>query len=142
MTQELTTQDLPSTQNLDRPMSAGELTRQALLIQEILEKVMVEGVHYGIIPGTGNKKTLFQPGAEKICSTFRLAPKARVEDLSEPHNNLYRFRVAVGLYTIHSGLFVGEAVGSASSLEEKYQWEKAVCDEHWEATDPSRRRIK
>jgi hypothetical protein len=149
MTQELATQDLPVTVNLDRPMTIGELSKQALLIQEILDNVMVGpspenpvGVHYGVIPGTGNKKTLFQPGAEKICATFRLAPKARVEDLSEPHNNLYRFRVAVGLYTIRDGLFVGEAIGSASSLEEKYQWERAVCDEHYEVTDPSRRRIK
>ena len=142
MTQELTTHELPITQNLDHPMSAGELTKQALLIQEILEKVMVEDVHYGIIPGTGNKKTLYQPGAEKICSTFHLAPKYAVDDLSEPHNNFYRYRVACSLYTIRDGSFVGSACGEATSAEEKYQWERAVCPEHFEATDPSRRRVK
>ena len=142
MTQELTTHDLPSISNLDHYMTAGDLTRQALLIQEILDKVMVEDVHYGVIPGTGNKKTLYQPGAEKIAATFRLAPKYAVEDLSEPHSNFYRYRVTCSLFTIRDGLFVGAACGEATSAEEKYQWERAVCQEHWDATDPSRRRVK
>ncbi len=148
MTTELTTQDLPITQDIDRPMSAGELTKQALLIQEILEKVMVGptpdnpiGVHYGIIPGT-QKKTLYQAGAEKICATFRLAPKYSVDDLSEPHNNFYRYRVACSLYTIRDGLFVGSACGEASTAEEKYSWQKAVCDAQFEDADPSKRRKK
>src|SRR3990170_2247349 len=138
MTTELATHELPATVNLDQPMTAGDLTRQALLIQEILEKVMVgptpdnpQGVHYGIVPGT-KKPTLLQPGAEKICATFRLAPKYAVEDLSEPHNNFYRYRVTCSLYTIRDGLFVGAACGEATSAEEKYQWEKAICLEEWE----------
>lgn len=141
MTTELTAQELPSISSLDRPMTSGDLTKQALLVQEILDKVMVDGVHYGKIPGT-DKPTLYQPGAEKICATFHLAPKQAVEDLSEPHNNFYRYRVACSLYTIRDGLFVGAAVGEASSAEEKYQWERAVCQEHFDATDPSRRRVK
>ena len=142
MTQDLQTTDLPAISDLDRPMSSGDLTRQALLIQEILDKVMVVDIHYGVIPGTGNKKTLYQSGAEKLCSTFHLAPKYAVEDLSEPHNNFYRYRVACSLYTIRDGNFVGSACGEATSAEEKYQWERAVCQEHWDATDPSRRRVK
>src|SRR5690349_12160789 len=113
MTQELIAQELPVTQNLDRSMTAGELTKQAQLIQDILEQVMVDGVHFGIIPGT-EKPTLYQPGAEKICATFHLAPRQSVEDLSEPHNNFFRYRVACSLYTINTGLFVGAAVGEAS----------------------------
>ncbi|MGH8103790.1 MAG: hypothetical protein ACREJQ_04630, partial [bacterium] len=73
MPQALVTQDLPSMTNLDYPMTVGELTKQALLIQKILDEVMVgptpenpHGVHYGIVPGT-KKPTLLQPGAEKIC---------------------------------------------------------------------------
>jgi len=142
MTQELTTQELPITQNIDHPMTAGELTKQALLVQDILEKVMVEDVHYGIIPGTGNKKTLYQPGAEKICSTFHLAPKYAVEDLSEPHNNFYRYRVICSLYTIRDGMFVGSACGEASTAEEKYTWQRAICQEQFDDADPGRRRKK
>lgn len=141
-------QELPATQNLDQYMTAGDLTKQALLIHEILDKVMVgptpenpEGIHYGIVPGT-KKPTLLQPGAEKICTTFRLAPKYVVEDLSEPHNNFYRYRVACSLYTIRDGLFVGSACGEASTAEEKYTWQKAICVEQWEDAEPTRRRKK
>lgn len=148
MEHEVIAHELPATANLNRPMTIGELTKQALLIQEILEKVMVGptpenpgGVHYGIVPGT-KKPTLLQPGAEKICATFRLAPKYTVEDLSEPHNNFYRYRIICSLFTINEGLFVGSACGEASSAEEKFSWERAICHEQWEMADPSRRRVK
>jgi hypothetical protein len=141
MNTELTSQDLPVVASSDRPMSVQEIMNQSLTVHEVLTRVMVKDIHYGQIPGT-DKPTLYQAGAEKICSTFRLAPKYEVEDLGEPHNNFYRYRVKCSLYTIHSGYFVGSAVGEASSAEEKYQWEKAVCQEHWDKTDPSRRREK
>ncbi len=141
-------QDLPTTTNLDRPMTTRELLQQGQLIHDVLTKVMVgptpdrpQGIHYGIVPGT-EKPTLLQPGAEKICALFRLAPKARVEDLSEPDHNYYRFRVHVSLHTIRDGLFVGEAIGSASSLEEKHQWRRAICQQEWDETPSDERRKK
>ena len=148
MTQELAVQDLPIATNLEQHMTAGDLTKQAQLIYEILTKVMIgptpehpEGIHYGIVPGT-KKPTLLQPGAEKICATFKLAPKYNVEDLSEPHNNFYRYRVTCLLYTIRDGLFVGSAIGEASSAEEKFAWQRAICPEQWENEESSRRRLK
>lgn len=134
------TADLPSVVNVDREMSVQELTAQALKINHILEAVMTEGIHYGQIPGT-IKKTLYQAGAEKICMTFRLAPRYEVEDLSEPHNNFYRYRAKCQLVTIRDGLFVGSAMGEASTAEEKYQWEKAVNERHFDTMDPTKRRI-
>lgn len=142
MTTEVATQDLPVVINRERPMTVAEVTAQSLIIHQILEHVMVEGVHYGSIPGTGDKKTLLQPGAEKICTTFRLAPKPHVEDLSEPRENFYRYRVTCSIYTIHDSVFVGAACGEASSLEEKYSWEAAICHEQYELADPLQRRIK
>jgi hypothetical protein len=141
MSHEIEVRDLPVVQNMERPMTAQEVTNQSLVVHQILTSVMQENVHYGVVPGT-EKPTLLQPGAEKICTTFRLAPKYEVEDLSEPHNNLFRFRVKCSLYTIKDSYFVGSAVGSATSLEEKHQWERAVCQEHWDTTDPTRRRVK
>ena len=141
MSTEVQTQDLPAVTNVDRPMSVNELLKQSLGIHEVLTRVMVKDVHYGIIPGTP-KPTLYQAGAEKICSTFRLAPRYEVEDLCEPHNNFYRYRVKCSLVTIRDGLFVGSAMGEASSAEEKYQWEKAVCRKQWDMADPDKRRVK
>lgn len=132
--------DLPAVQNVEREMSVQEISAQSLKIHSILETVMQEDIHYGMIPGTP-KKTLYQAGAEKICMTFRLAPRYEVEDLSEPTNNFYRYRVKCSLMTIGEGRFVGSAMGEASTMEEKYQWEKAVNDKHWDTTDPTRRRI-
>jgi len=140
MSQELM-QELPTAVDTGRALTVQEMTAQSMVIHRILNEVMVEGIHYGKVPGT-DKPTLLQPGAEKIAATFRLAPKYHVEDLSEPHNNFYRYRVACSLYTIRDGLFVGSAVGEASSAEEKYSWERAICEEHYETTDPTRRRIK
>ena len=136
--------DLPAVVNTDREMTVKELSAQSLKIHQVLEAVMVEDIHYGVIPGTekAGKKTLYQAGAEKICATFRLAPKYEIDDLSEPHSNLYRYRVKCSLYTIRDGLFVGSAMGEASTAEEKYQWERAVNEKHWESVDPTRRRIK
>lgn len=134
------TADLPAAINIEREMSVQELTAQALKINHILEAVMTEDIHFGVIPGTV-KKTLYQAGAEKICATFRLAPRYEIEDLSEPHNNFYRYRAKCLLVTIRDGLFVGSAMGEASTAEEKYQWEKAVSERHFESTDPTKRRI-
>lgn len=139
---DLTIPELPVTQELHRPMTTGELLTQSQLIHDVLTKVMVDGIHYGKIPGTGDKPTLYLAGAEKIDATFRLAPKYEIEDLCEPHNNFYRYRAKCSLYTIRDGYFVGSAVGEASSAEEKYMWERAVCDEQWESLPSDQRRIK
>lgn len=141
MNNERTIQDLPVTTNLDRPMSVNEVLNQSIIVHEILTQVMIKDIHYGTIPGC-KKPSLYQPGAEKLCVTFRLAPKFEVEDLSEPHENLYRYRVKCSLYTIRDGLFVGSAMGEASTAEEKYQWEAALNKRHFDLTDPDKRRIK
>lgn len=139
---DVTIPELPVTQDLHRPMTTGELLQQSQLIHDVLTKVMVDGIHYGKIPGTGDKPTLYLAGAEKIDATFRLAPKYEIEDLSEPHNNLFRYRAKCSLYTIRDSYFVGSSVGEASSAEEKYMWERAVCDEQWESLPSDQRRIK
>jgi len=125
----------------DRPLTVAEMLGQAWIVQQLLDHVMQEGVHYGKIPGCGDRPTLLLPGAEKINMTFRLAPKLHVEDLCQPPER-YRYRVRCALYTIHGGVFVGEAFGEASSDEEKYQWEKALNTKHYESVPPDQRRIK
>lgn len=40
----------------------------------LMKDVMVKDVDYGVIPGTGDKPTLLQPGAQKICLMFGLTP--------------------------------------------------------------------
>jgi hypothetical protein len=42
-------------------------------IQDVKKSVMVQGVHYGVIPGC-KKDSLLKPGAEVLCQAFGLIP--------------------------------------------------------------------
>lgn len=121
------------------PLTAKEVKAQVNLIQEVLEGVMKDGVHYGVIQGCGNKKTLLKAGAEKIMATFRLAPELVVEDLSTA--DCARYRVKVNLLS-SSGSFVGSGIGECSSNEEKYMYRRAVNDEEYNESPEDRRREK
>jgi hypothetical protein len=100
---------------------------------------MTSGTHYGTIPGCGEKPVLFKPGAEKILTTFRIACRPEVEDLSTSDER--RYRVTCRGIT-PNGLEVGAGVGEASTNEEKFKWRKAICDEEWDATHEDHRREK
>ena len=110
------------------------------LIQQVMQKVMHKGTHYDTIAGCGPKPTLLKSGAEKLCSTFLLAPEPIVEDLSTHDER--RYRVICKLIHSPSGTFMGSGIGECSSEEEKYKWKRAVCEAEYNATAEDRRRIK
>jgi hypothetical protein len=122
-----------------RPVTAVEIRAQVQAIQEVMKAVMKEGVHYGKIPGCGDKPTLLKPGAEKIMATFRLAANPEIEDLSTFDEIRYRVKVHM---TTPDGTFVGAGIGECSTNEEKYKWRKAVCKEEFSETPEDRRRKK
>ena len=67
-------QELTTPETREGPtLTAQDIKAQVQLIQEVMQAVMQEGYHYGVIPGT-EKPTLLKPGAEKLTMTFRLAP--------------------------------------------------------------------
>lgn len=105
----------------DKAMSVTEIVGQVRLIQEVMGKVMHEGEHYGTIPGCGAKKTLLQPGAQKLTMTFRLAPEYQIQETNHPGGHK-EYRVICTLKSISSGAFVGQGVGCCSTLEAKYRW--------------------
>jgi hypothetical protein len=118
---------------------------QVNLIQEVMQAVMKgpskdnpAGVHYGVIPGTP-KPTLYKPGAEVLCTTFRIAPSYKIEDLSTPDYARYRI-TCVGTHQ-GSGIVLGEGVGACSSGEEKYKWRKAG-EKEWNSMPENLRRVK
>jgi hypothetical protein len=55
------------------PFGVGEIRKRTHAVQEVMRGVMKEGTHFGTIPGTP-KPSLWKPGAEVLCMTFRLAP--------------------------------------------------------------------
>ncbi|WP_063893954.1 hypothetical protein [Burkholderia ubonensis] len=120
-------------------MSAMEVVAHAAAVQEVMRAVMKENVHYGKIPGTP-KPALYKAGAEVLCMSFRIADEYRIDDLSTP--DMIRYRVTcVGKHQT-SGIELGSGMGEASTGEEKYKWRGAVCDEEFEITPATMRRVK
>lgn len=118
----------------------AEVVAHAKTVQQVMQAVMKPNVHYGAIPGAGDKPTLLKSGAEVLCMTFRIADRYEVTDLSR--DGAIRYRVnCVGEHQT-SGATLGSGLGECSSDEEKYRWRKAVCVEEFEATPETHRRLK
>ncbi len=85
---------------------------------------MIDGCHYGTVPGCGTKKVLLKPGAEKLCLSFRFAPRYEITaaDLPGGHRE---YDVECNLSSIVDGTFIGSGVGCCSTMESKYRFRKA-----------------
>lgn len=119
--------------------SVVEIRQRVNLVQEVMQNIMKRDTHYGTIPGTP-KPTLYKPGAEVLCVTFRIAQEYRIEDLSSDGNARYRV-TCVGRHQT-TGVTLGEGVGECSSGEEKYKWRAASCQAELDYTPENMRRKK
>lgn len=118
----------------------AEVVAHAKTVQQVMQAVMKPNVHYGAIPGAGDKPTLLKSGAEVLCMTFRIADRYEVSDLSA--NGVIRYRVnCIGEHQT-TGATLGSGLGECSTDEEKYRWRKAVCQEEFDATPETHRRLK
>lgn len=115
--QELTTAPQESSQS----MTVAGIHRQIQLIQEVMKAEMKEGEHFGTIPGCGPKPALLKAGAEKLALLFKMAPRFKVDtiDLGNGHREV---RIVTELFHITSGTFLGEGLGSCSTMESKYRY--------------------
>ncbi len=86
--------------------------------QSMVEKTLVSGQDYGVIPGT-NKPTLLKPGAEKIQMLMGVASEFEVIDSNEDYKNGY-FDYTVKCRLAHNGQQLTEGLGSANTKESKY----------------------
>lgn len=111
----------PQNMAVGQAMGINEILSQVKLIQDVMKSVMTDGEHYGTIPGCGDKKTLLQPGAQKLTMTFRLAPEYQIQEVNLERGHK-EYRVICTLKSIQSGSFVGQGVGCCSSMESKYRW--------------------
>ncbi|ONM43122.1 hypothetical protein BXT89_14305 [Halopseudomonas pachastrellae] len=119
--------------------SVVEIRQRVNLVQEVMQNIMKRDTHYGTIPGTP-KPTLYKPGAEVLCVTFRIAQEYRIEDLSSDGNARYRV-TCIGRHQT-TGITLGEGVGECSSGEEKYKWRSAACKAELDYTPENMRRKK
>jgi hypothetical protein len=104
-------------------LSVDEVQAQVKKVQALMNSIMRKGEHYGTVPGTSSKMTLFKAGAEKLGFTFRLAPEFEVteKDLKDGHKE---FKVICTVTHMGTGSFVAQGVGYASTMEKKYRYRK------------------
>lgn len=120
-------------------MTTDDLRRNINLIQGVLRDVMQNDVHYGVVPGCGNKPALLKPGAEKILATFRIGVNYEVEDLG--NENERRCRVTAKGFYIPTGNPIGCGIGECSSNEKKFAWREAICQEEFDSADANKKQI-
>jgi hypothetical protein len=122
----------------DFAMSVESVVKQVKLIQDVMQRVMKQDEHYGIIPGC-KKPSLYKPGAEKLCMTFRLSEDYQViREIQQAQIISYTVRCV--LTHIPTGQVISSGIGSCNSREEKYRWEYKLTPtetliprEYWEA---------
>lgn len=89
--------------------------------QCIIKSQFKDGFHYGIIPGTGKKATLLQPGAQVICTLLNLQAKYEIIDKTRDFTTGF-FEYIVKCQLIDKeGVIHGESIASANSCEAKFQ---------------------
>lgn len=103
-------------------VSPAEALKRVQELQAFVKKVMKAGIDYGVIPGTGGKPSLFQPGAQKLCEIYGFAVSyenmdGTILDWKEP---LFFFRKRCILTSRRDGRFVCDGVGSCNSREDRY----------------------
>lgn len=107
----------------------AEVIEMSDRVHAAMKEAMKPGVHYGTTPGT-NKPALLKSGAEKLNSLFRFIPRYTVErhDLEVKGSDLphFRYNVTTMLFRQGSDEFIGEGVGSATTLEKKYRYRSEV----------------
>lgn len=82
-----------------------------------------EGIDYGVIPGT-KKKTLYQSGAEKIALMFQFSASYQLSRTELPDGHCEVDAVCT-LTHAPTGRIVGQAAGSASTMESKHRYRGA-----------------
>ena len=129
-----------------RPVRIADLVARVDFVHAVMDKVMKNGVHYGVIPGCGKRKVLLKGGADVLRLAYGLTPEMTKEiiDLPDGHREV---KAECRLST-SSGLVVGQGFGSCSTLETKYRYRtgpstptgKPVPKEYWDMrkNDPGR----
>ena len=124
--QEPTIEALPITSELMLPdvqKTEGQL-RAIRAFQEACQRHLIDGMDFGVIPGTG-KPTLLKPGAEKIVRLLGLADEYVVQSEKNWDKPLFAFQVTCLLRHLGSGQLVATGVGECNSMEARYRWRQA-----------------
>jgi len=127
-------------------IGSRELKSRVQDVQQAMDAVMKEDVHYGVVPGA-KKKSLWKAGAEALCMAFGLVPSLRTTVTADDPDRVIRWkgsqyadgpsgRVKVevegetqGIYEVvavcdllnNAGQILASCSASANNLENKYR---------------------
>jgi hypothetical protein len=93
---------------------------QKKMIAECMRAVMKKGEHYGVVPGTNSKPSLFKAGADTLGFMFRLRAEYAIDRAVNDPDYIY-YRVKCMLTHIPTGQLVATGMGSCNSREQKYR---------------------
>jgi hypothetical protein len=106
---------------LEMAVAPAEANRRLQQLQAFVQSVMVQDLDYGVIPGTGDKPTLLQPGAQKLAELYGFSHRwIPVESVKDWERGFFYFEFRCELTSRRDGAFVGEGIGSCNSRESKY----------------------
>lgn len=112
-------------------MSMPQALERRDVVIAAITRLMREGEDFGLIPGAGNgkKKSLFQPGAQKLDNLFGLVPTYQIVDkeldwTGDNHGGEPFFNYEVSCILMRGDFQMGEGLGQCSSWESKYRWRK------------------
>ncbi len=103
--------------------------------QGVVKKELKKGHDFGIIPGTGNKPTLFKPGAEKIVKLLNLYDdyeELEAVEVWDDDKAFFHYKIKCTLSHIATGCKISSAIGSCNSKESKYRYNWIPV---WKLTD-------
>jgi len=96
------------------PMTPEQLKNEVARVQTIMDECMKEGVHYGRIKGA-SKPSLWQPGAQLLYLSYRLAPHFKRTDIST--DDEVAFEVECTFRHKVTDVIWGSGQGSSTSKE-------------------------
>ena len=102
-----------------RPLSVEETQMFEAKINECIDQIFVEGVHFGSVPGV-KKKFIFKAGCEVILSMMGLVARTEVIDKIEDYTNgVFSYTCKTWLID-NAGSVRAEGYGVCNSKENKY----------------------
>lgn len=124
MSQEIAVQETNS-----RAVSANteEIKRNITAVKGMMGDILIQGSHYGKIPGCGDRPALYKSGAEHLLNAFNIGVDIDVDrdDLANGHREYIITAHAVNRAT---GQRIGAGVGSASTMESKHRYRNQWVD--------------
>lgn len=128
-----TTREIQAASIVEGALSLDNLIKQRAVIEQAMARVMKEDLHYGKIPGS-KQPSLLKPGAQMLCTLFRLRPEFEIIERELPGNHK-QYRVCCRLYLIGTvpPVSISEGWGEATTMESKHRFR--MGDQSYEFTE-------